>query len=128
MSATNSSLRDRFRDDLRSGSLTVSLTAVPLAMVVGLGSGWYWDAFAAGFLLLLPVGVLVPYAHETHCAQDRGWKWDVSWTIAASAIACGLFAGGYLLAGALVADPTHSAAIAFGATVLGGAVLLRPFR
>lgn len=90
--------------------------------------GWYWDAFAAGFLLLLTIGVLVPSAHETYWSQERPWTRDVLWTVAASTVACGLFAAGYLLAGTLVTDPTHSAALAFGATFLGGAVLLRLLR
>ncbi|ELY37446.1 hypothetical protein [Natronorubrum tibetense] len=128
MSSEQVTLRDRFREDLRSGSLPVILTAVPLAMAVGLGSGWYWDQFAAGFLLLLTIGVLVPYAHETYCSQNQSWKRDVLWTVGASAVACGLFASSYLLAGTLVTDPTHNAAAAFVATFLSGAVLLRFLR
>ncbi|WP_121742434.1 hypothetical protein [Natronorubrum halophilum] len=128
MSSTNSSLRDRFRDDLRSGSLPVLLTAVPLAMAVGLGSGWYWDEFAGSFLLLVTIGVLVPYAHETSQSRGQSRMRDVLWTVGASAAACALFAGGYLLARTLVADSMHASVIAFVATVLGGAVLLRLVR
>lgn len=125
MSSDQSSLHDRYRDDLRSGSLPVLLTAVPIAIVAGIVSGWYWDAFAASFLLLVTVGVMVPYAHETGWPQDRRWSRDVPWTITASAVACGLFAGGYLLGETVLTDPTHNAVVAFGVTLLVGWIGLR---
>lgn len=120
MSSNRPSLGERSGDDSRSGSLPVSLTAVPIAMVVGLGSAWYWHEFAGGFLLLVAIGALVPYAHEAHWSQGRSRSWDVSWTVAASAVATGPFASGYSLAGTLLTDSTHRAAIAFGATFLVG--------
>ncbi|WP_455448856.1 hypothetical protein [Natrinema thermotolerans] len=120
MSSDRPTLRERFRDDLRTGSLAVLLTAVPIAMAVGLGSTWYWDEFAGGFMLLMLLGVIVPSIHEAHWPQDQSLSADVLWTLAASAVALGLFAGIYLLAGVLTEDPTHRAAIAFGVTSLGG--------
>lgn len=128
MSSDRSSLRDRFGDDLRSGSLPVSLTAVPLAMAVGLGSVLYWDEFAGGFLLLMLLGGFVPYAHETYWPQDRPWSRDVAWTVVASAVATGLFAIGYLLAGPVLTESIHRSAIAFGWSVLGGGALVRSLR
>ncbi len=120
MSSDRPSLRERFGADLRAGSLPVLLTAVPIAMAVGLGSTWYWDEFVGGFLLLVTIGVIVPSVHEAHWPQDRSWAADVLWTVAASAVAIALFAATYLLAGFPVDDPTHRAAIAFVAASLGG--------
>ncbi|WP_222919988.1 hypothetical protein [Natrinema sp. SYSU A 869] len=124
MSSTQPALRDRFRDDLRSGSLPVLLTAVPIAMVVGMGSAWYWGEFAAGFLLLVTIGVLVPSAHEEYGPRGQSWSRDALWTIVASAIATGLFAGGYLLAGTLLTKSIYRAMIAFLWTYLSGGSLL----
>ncbi|QLK25013.1 hypothetical protein HYG81_12970 [Natrinema zhouii] len=128
MTADRPTLRERYADDLRSGSLPVLLTAVPIAMVVALGSAWYWDEFAGGFLLLMTIGGLVPYAHENHWPQDGPWTRDVLWTIAASAVASGLFAGSYLLAGVPLSDPTYRAVVAFGVTVLGGGTVVGSLR
>ncbi|WP_254763098.1 hypothetical protein [Natrinema marinum] len=125
MSPDSQSLRDRFRDDLSSGSTPVLLTAVPIAMAVGLGSTWYTHEVAGGFLLLVTIGVLVPSAHEHYMPQDRSWSRDVTWTIAASAVASGLFAGSYLLAGILLSDATATAVVAFVATYLCGWTMLR---
>ncbi|QCS43711.1 hypothetical protein [Natrinema versiforme] len=120
MSSTQPSLRDRFRDDLRSGSLPVLLTAVPIAMAVGTGSAWYWDEFAGGFLLLVTIGVLVPSAHDEYGPRGQSWSRDVLWTIAASAVATGLFTCGYLIAGTLLTQSIYRATIAFLLTYLGG--------
>ncbi|WP_226040511.1 hypothetical protein [Natrinema sp. DC36] len=128
MSSDRPTLRERYANDLHSGSLPVLLTAVPIAMVVALGSAWYWDEFAGGFLLLMTIGVFVPYAHENYWPQDRPWSRDVLWTIAASAVASGLFAGGYLLAGVPLSDSTLRAAVAFGVTVLGGGTVVWSLR
>ena len=118
MSPGKPSLRERFSDDLRSGSLPVLLTAVPLAMVVGLGSGWYLDDTAVGFLLLVAIGAVVPYVHETHWAQDRSWGHDVAWTVAASGVAAGAFGASYLLAAGVLGESIHTPAIAFVASAL----------
>ena len=120
MSSDRPTLRDRYAADLRSGSLPVVLTAVPLAMGTGLGSQWYWGEFLPGFLLLVAIGVLVPAAHDRHQPQDRAWMQDVLWTVGASLVAIALFAGSWLLVGPVTADPTHRAAVAFLATVCCG--------
>lgn len=128
MASDRPTLRERFGADLRAGSLPVLLTAVPIAMAVGLGSTWYWNESVGGFLLLVTVGVFVPSVHEEQWPQDWPWPTDVLWTIAASAVAIGLFAGTYLLAGLAVDDPTLRAAIAFSVTSLGGWALSRAIR
>lgn len=120
MSSTQLTLRDRFRDELSSGPLPVLLTAVPIAMAVGMGSAWYWDEFAGGFLLLVTIGVLVPSAHEEYGPQGESWSRDVLWTITASVVATGLFAAGYLLAGLLLSQSIYRAMVAFLLTYLGG--------
>lgn len=88
-----------------------------------MGATWYWTDFGGGFLLLMLLGGLVPYAHERYWPQDRPWWRDVMWTIAASAVASGLFAGGYLLA-----DSLHRSTLAFGVAVLGGGLLVWSLR
>ena len=133
MTATDRSLRDRFRDDLRSGSLVVSLTAVPLAMVVGLGTGWYAGDTAFGFALLLSIGVFVPSVHESYwvrddAARDASRVRDVAWTVAASVAVTGLFAASHLLATTALGDSIHAVPIAFVATVLCGDALGRLHR
>lgn len=128
MSPTRQPLRERFRRDLRSGSLPVSLTAVPLAMITGLGSAWYWDDSGLGFTVLVLIGVFVPYAHENHWPRDRSWTRDAAWTVAASAVAGGLFAGSYLLAAALLGESIHVAVVAFVATAFCGEALSRLLR
>ncbi len=89
-------------------------------MAVALGSASHWGESASGVLLLVTIGVLVPAAHEAHRPQDRSRSRDVAWTVAASAVATGLFAGGYLLAGTVLADPTHRGVLAFGGASIAG--------
>lgn len=49
MPADRPTLRERYADDLHSGSFPVLLTAVPIAVVIALGSAWYWDEFDVVF-------------------------------------------------------------------------------
>ena len=118
MSPSSQSLRERFRNDLRSGSLSVLLVVIPLAMLAGTGGGRYSGDSGLGFALLLVVGVFVPYAHESHWPQDRSRARDAAWTVAASVVAVGLFAASYLLAATVLGDSIHTVPVAFAATVL----------
>lgn len=123
MPADGPTLRERYAADLTSGSLAVTLTALVLAMVAGLGSTLFVE-FVVGFLLLVLLGVFLPYAHEAFWPQDRGWKRDVAWTISAAAVAASGYLVGVALIGRLLGDATHAASLAFVATLAGGSAVL----
>lgn len=116
-----SGLRGQLREDLRTESIAVTLTAIPTALVVGLGVTGAGYEFAVGFALLLLVGVVVPHVHEQYWSGRGGWRYDVCWTLGASALACGGFAACYAVATRLAPTASYAAGVAFlGALAIAG--------
>lgn len=118
-------LRDRYAADLRSGSLAVQATAVPLALAAGFAASASVHAFAPTFLLLVLVGVQVPALHERLGADDAGWLRDVGWTVVVSALTVAGFGLGYALAAAVLnVGPVVAATLAYLATTVAGLALV----
>ena len=117
-------LRDRYAADLRSGSLAVQVTAVPLALAAGVAMSAYVHAFAPTFLLLVLVGVQVPALHERLGGTGAGWLQDVVWTVVVSALTVAAFALGYVAAVAVTTvGPVVAATLAYIATTIAGLAL-----
>lgn len=86
MSSERPGLRERLREDLRSGSLPVILTGVVLALPVAYAVMELTHVEAMGFFGLITVGVVVPQAHEHHWPTYGGWR-DVAWTVVTTVVA-----------------------------------------
>lgn len=125
MSSKRPRLRDRLREDLRSGSLPVIVTGVVLAVPMAYAVNHLTGIVAMGFFTLITVGVMVPQAHEHHWPTDGGWR-DVVWTVATALVSVTALL--VLYWGTRVVVPhigdTGSAIVAFLFVDLGGLVLL----
>jgi len=119
------SLRDRYAEDLRSGSLVVQVTAVFLALAAGVASTAFAHASVPTFLLLVLVGVQIPALHERLVENGGGWLGDVGWTVVVSALAVATFALGYVGAAAVLdVSPVVATTLAYLATTLAGLALV----
>lgn len=128
MSSTRKRLRDRLREDLRSGSVPVIVTGIVLALPMAYVATTVTDSQSMGFLTLITVGILVPHAHEHYWRTDGGIR-DVVWTVIATVVSvASLLASYYLLYTYVPMMGQNGAAIvAFLLVTFGGFSLLATF-
>lgn len=126
MSDSRDSLLARFRRELFSRQSLVILVAIVVAVPVAGALYEYTGDFAAGFLLLVLLGVEVPSTYE------RRWPIAyestvaiVAWTLGACALVAGAFLALYLAASAFLSRPLGAVVAFVLATVAEIAVARR---
>lgn len=109
------SFQTTLKDELTK-NLSVSVLAVLLALPAAFLYGQLVGFDVGGYLLLLNVGVYIPYAYERHWPVSYAPTPAIVWTVSAALVTTGVFLGAYQIALSVLTSG-YAAGVAFVVTV-----------